>query len=1044
MLSSNQSIAPLPIDVAKQISSSVTITSLDHVILGLVKNSLDAGARKIDVEVDYHRGACTVEDDGQGILASEFLEGGGLAKRYHTSRSSSSNITYGLNGTFLSSIAALSILTITSHHHTSRVHATLVMHNSRPAARLVPAPAYHQLLCREHGTKVGIQNLFGSMPVRVKQRSLECADPKEIERQIEFLRKGVVALLLAWSRPVNISVWVPGNRRRIHVNIKSALVDPPIEVSDQIPAFNIHFVRSILSQSNYIDPCGWDSWVEVSARTSSVTVEGAISLQPAPSKRVQFMSLGIKPIDHGSDANILLDEINSLFASSNFGRQEKVSSVQEDHALLLERRQQHDNCTNNQKQSWFKGLDRWPMFYIRICFQEDQAPPLEKREHLAKKQNTLSAASKLITATINKFLEDHHFQHRRRSYTKPQEAEYESTSDPAKTLSRLKMPRDEKRTVGHSLHLRDTNVGVWGNAQYGQYSSRPATSSTDISITGCVSTPDTLGNHFIMPERLLQRVMSTNDAFSSWSRIKSGKRNALEELLLKPSPLLSTCGQAEPANDAGTRSAQSERVAEGTDGIEFIDANPAREIQHESSANYAATNLSCDGTISWTNPISKATVHINSRTGLATMRPLKRPYSRSLDNVPEFQSQARIKRPSTLNRKIRSSSDPIASLETGSWARDLLKAWVNPIFSSAEEPVPRLCFPGPTLDAAAKSHHCSQTDIQSAFTQSSSSSFTKLSKEKLQAANVLAQIEKKFIFVSMSANTLSQTVEEGVEPGERLLVLIDQHAADERIRVECLLAELCKPVSSNHERVSSKVGAQSLQSAVATTRLPQPIMFEIPAREQRLFLVHAKYLANWGILFDLNTIEPSSREPANGQCRIFVKALPEAIAERCRLDPKLLIQLIRSEVWKRDDSEGCQKDMLSNATAEGAAFFKTPRESWLARIHDCPQGIIEMVNSRACRSAIMFNDPLSREECSTLVKTLASCAFPFQCAHGRPSMVPLADLATATLPKGTSKAFETRRAAAIRANEEPSFHQAWAKWKDSLGRVTDLQSLALS
>lgn len=40
----------------------------------------------------------------------------------------------------------------------------------------------------------------------------------------------------------------------------------------------------------------------------------------------------------------------------------------------------------------------------------------------------------------------------------------------------------------------------------------------------------------------------------------------------------------------------------------------------------------------------------------------------------------------------------------------------------------------------------------------------------------------------------------------------------------------------------------------------------------------------------------------------------------------------------------------------------------------------------------MFNDPLSVEECSNLVRRLAGCAFPFQCAHGRPSMVPLAHL----------------------------------------------------
>ena len=42
--------------------------------------------------------------------------------------------------------------------------------------------------------------------------------------------------------------------------------------------------------------------------------------------------------------------------------------------------------------------------------------------------------------------------------------------------------------------------------------------------------------------------------------------------------------------------------------------------------------------------------------------------------------------------------------------------------------------------------------------------------------------------------------------------------------------------------------------------------------------------------------------------------------------------------------------------------------------------------------AIMFNDPLSHSECEDLLRRLAKCAFPFQCAHGRPSMAPLLDL----------------------------------------------------
>lgn len=40
----------------------------------------------------------------------------------------------------------------------------------------------------------------------------------------------------------------------------------------------------------------------------------------------------------------------------------------------------------------------------------------------------------------------------------------------------------------------------------------------------------------------------------------------------------------------------------------------------------------------------------------------------------------------------------------------------------------------------------------------------------------------------------------------------------------------------------------------------------------------------------------------------------------------------------------------------------------------------------------MFNDVLSREECWDLIQRLSRCSFPFQCAHGRPSMAPLINL----------------------------------------------------
>ncbi len=54
-----------------------------------------------------------------------------------------------------------------------------------------------------------------------------------------------------------------------------------------------------------------------------------------------------------------------------------------------------------------------------------------------------------------------------------------------------------------------------------------------------------------------------------------------------------------------------------------------------------------------------------------------------------------------------------------------------------------------------------------------------------------------------------------------------------------------------------------------------------------------------------------------------------------------------------------------------------------------PTGYTHLMNSIACRSAIMFGDVLSRQEALEILKKLAQCDFPFQCAHGRPSMAPL-------------------------------------------------------
>lgn len=81
-------IEALPLDVAAKIKSSTSITHLHGVVLDLVKNSLDAGAQTVLVSVDFKRGSCIVEDDGEGIRPAEFESTGGLGKAHRMSPSS--------------------------------------------------------------------------------------------------------------------------------------------------------------------------------------------------------------------------------------------------------------------------------------------------------------------------------------------------------------------------------------------------------------------------------------------------------------------------------------------------------------------------------------------------------------------------------------------------------------------------------------------------------------------------------------------------------------------------------------------------------------------------------------------------------------------------------------------------------------------------------------------------------------------------------------------------------------------------------------------
>jgi len=84
-MSSGAEIRQLPPDVVAKIKSSTSISHLNGVIVELTKNSLDANAHTVLVSVDFKRGSCIVEDDGEGIRPVEFESAGGLGKAHRMS-----------------------------------------------------------------------------------------------------------------------------------------------------------------------------------------------------------------------------------------------------------------------------------------------------------------------------------------------------------------------------------------------------------------------------------------------------------------------------------------------------------------------------------------------------------------------------------------------------------------------------------------------------------------------------------------------------------------------------------------------------------------------------------------------------------------------------------------------------------------------------------------------------------------------------------------------------------------------------------------------
>ena len=149
--------------LSSQIAAGEVVERPSSVVKELVENALDARATTINVEVrSGGRELVQVADDGEGIEADEIET---AFYRHATSKLETMDDleairTLGFRGEALSSIAAVSRLTIVSRSGGSQTGTRLVMEGGRNSSReMVGAP---------EGTVIAVENLFFNVPARLK------------------------------------------------------------------------------------------------------------------------------------------------------------------------------------------------------------------------------------------------------------------------------------------------------------------------------------------------------------------------------------------------------------------------------------------------------------------------------------------------------------------------------------------------------------------------------------------------------------------------------------------------------------------------------------------------------------------------------------------------------------------------------------------------------------------------------------------------------------------------------------------------------------
>ncbi|XP_024976995.1 DNA mismatch repair protein MLH3 isoform X2 [Cynara cardunculus var. scolymus] len=205
-----------------------------------------------------------------------------------------------------------------------------------------------------------------------------------------------------------------------------------------------------------------------------------------------------------------------------------------------------------------------------------------------------------------------------------------------------------------------------------------------------------------------------------------------------------------------------------------------------------------------------------------------------------------------------------------------------------------------------------------------------ITKRCLEDSKVLQQVDKKFIPVVVGG----------------ILAIIDQHAADERIRLEDLRG---KVLSGEMKTVTYLDAEQELV---------------LPEIGYQLLNNYFEQIQKWGWVCNFHAQSSVS----------FRKSLNFLHNQRSVATLTAVPCILGVNLTDVDLLEFLEQ----LADTDGSSVI--------------PPAVLRVLNFKACRGAIMFGDALLPSECSLIVEELKRTTLSFQCAHGRPTTAPLVNL----------------------------------------------------